>query len=133
MDKHEREELEAAGFTIGNTADFLELTDEESRVIELRIGIGRAIRRLRQDRKLTQVQLAKLLKTSQARVARIELGLPGVSLDQMFLGLFAIGGTLGDVDLTAQPDGRFAIEAKSVRKTRAPVSKTAKSETHRKP
>ncbi len=115
MVKHERGVLEAAGFAIGDAADFLQLTDEESRVIDLRIGIGRAIRRLPQNRKLTQVQLAKMLKTSQSRVARIELGLPGVSLDQMFLGLFAIGGTLADLDFVAEKSGLGAAEIEGTR------------------
>ena len=41
--------------------------------------------------------MARLLKTSQSRVARIEAGASDVSLDLMFKGLFALGGTTKDV------------------------------------
>jgi hypothetical protein len=37
MNKREREALEAAGFRIGDAEDFLELTDEERRLVELRV------------------------------------------------------------------------------------------------
>ncbi len=37
------------------------------------------------------------LKTSQPQIARMESGATDVSLDQMFHGLFALGGTIRDV------------------------------------
>ena len=36
MNNEERQALEAAGFRVGTVAEFLELTDEESRLVELR-------------------------------------------------------------------------------------------------
>jgi transcriptional regulator with XRE-family HTH domain len=78
-------------------ADFLGLSDEEMRLVELRVALSRAVRRRRQQRNMTQQQLATRLKSSQSRDAKIEAGSSDVSLDLMFRSLFAIGGGLADV------------------------------------
>jgi predicted XRE-type DNA-binding protein len=97
MDKATIQSLEAAGFRIGDAEDFLELSDEERRMVALRVAISRAVRSLRETQKLTQKQLADKMKSSQSRVAKIEACAPGVSLDLMFSGLFALGGKLEDL------------------------------------
>ncbi len=103
MDKEKRKALEAAGFRIGDVKDFLGLTQEERRLVELRVAVSRAVRRLRERRHLTQQQLAAKLKSSQSRVARIEAGAADVSLDLLFRGLFAVGGGLADLTAHAKP------------------------------
>jgi predicted transcriptional regulator len=65
-------------------------------MIELRVAVCREIRRKRGEQHLSQKQLAQKLKSSQSRVAKIEVGV-GVSLDLMFRALFALGGKLADV------------------------------------
>ena len=97
MDRQKREALEAAGFRFGDAEDFLQLTDEERQVVELRVQLSRVIRRLRESTRLTQQQLARKLKSSQSRVAKIEAGAEDVSLDLMFKSLFALGGRLSDI------------------------------------
>ncbi len=97
MDERERAALEAAGFRIGDAEDFLELTDEERRLVELRVAVSRAVRARREEQGLTQEQVAKKLKTSQPRVAMIEAGASAVSLDSMFRGLFVLGGSVNDL------------------------------------
>jgi hypothetical protein len=97
MDKRKQQALEAAGFWVGDAEDFLELTAEERQFVALRVAVSRAVRRLRQERRLTQQQLAVKLKSSQSRIAKIEAGAGDVSLDLLFRSLFAVGGDLGDV------------------------------------
>ena len=96
MDKKKREKLEAAGWRIGDAADFLGLTEEEQRLVELRLAVSRAVRERRQKLNMTQSQVAAKMKSSQSRVANIEAA-AGVSLDLMFSGLFALGGSLADL------------------------------------
>jgi DNA-binding XRE family transcriptional regulator len=98
MDKEKRKALEAAGWRFGDAADFLNLTEEERQLVELRLAISRAIRWRREEQHLTQQQLAVKLKSSQSRVAKIEAGLPDVSLDLMFRALFSLSGNLRDLD-----------------------------------
>ena len=97
MDMQKRKALEAAGFRFGDAADFLELTEEERRLVELRVNLAQAIRRRRELSALSQKQVAARIKSSQPRVAKIEAAAPDVSLDQMFRGLFAVGGTVEDL------------------------------------
>jgi ribosome-binding protein aMBF1 (putative translation factor) len=97
MDANKRQRLEAAGFRVGDAGDFLDLTDEERGMVELRLAVARAVRRRREARQMTQEQLAKAMKSSQSRVAKLEAAAAGVSLDQMFRGLFALGFKLEDL------------------------------------
>ena len=97
MEKAKRKALEKAGFQVGDAEDFLGLTAEECRLVELRVAVCRAVRRLRERRHLTQQQLATKLKSSQSRVAKLEAGATDVSLDLLFRGLFAVGGKLADL------------------------------------
>src|SRR5260370_1032621 len=102
MDKKKRSALEAARFRVGDAEEFLGLTEAERRLVDLRVKLSRTIRRLRQEQNLTQKQLAAKLKSSQSRVAKIELGAADVSLDLLFRGLFALDGTLPDLNVRAK-------------------------------
>lgn len=97
MDKKTRDRLTAAGFRIGDAADFLGLSDEERQLVELRVEVSKAIRRRRREHSLSQKQLAVKLKSSQSRVAKIEAAASDVSLDLSFRALFAAGGNLKDL------------------------------------
>jgi DNA-binding XRE family transcriptional regulator len=96
MDRKKREALEAAGWRFGDAADFLELSEDERREVDLRVALCRAVRRMRQEQHVTQEQLAVKLESSQSRVAKIEAGVD-VSLDLMFRAFFALGGRLMDL------------------------------------
>jgi ribosome-binding protein aMBF1 (putative translation factor) len=97
MKRAKKKLIEAAGFRVGDAGDFLGLSDQERQIVELRVSLSRAVRRARQKHNLTQQQLAERLASSQSRVAKLEAGASGVSLDLLFRGLFAAGGTLADV------------------------------------
>ena len=100
MDTRTRKAIEAAGFRFGDAADFLDLTEEERMLVELRVKLAQAIRRRREESDLSQKQVAARIKSSQPRVAKIEAAAADVSLDQMFRGLFAVGGTVEDLVAT---------------------------------
>ena len=59
MDAKKRKRLEAAGFRIGSAAEFLDLTPEESALIEMRLALSRALRSRREAAGLTQGGLAR--------------------------------------------------------------------------
>jgi DNA-binding XRE family transcriptional regulator len=108
MEREKRKALEAAGFRVGDAGDFLGLTEEGCRLIELRLAVSRAVRERREKHALTQQQLAAKLKSSQSRVAKIEAGARDVSLDLSFRALFAAGGDLADVVGAGQRRNRAA-------------------------
>src|SRR4051794_38478794 len=101
MDQQKRKRLEADGWRFGDAEDFLELTEEERGFVELRLQLSRAIRQRREALHLTQQQLAEKLKSSQSRVAKLEAGASGVSLDLLLRGYYAVGGRLAILNDTA--------------------------------
>ncbi len=120
MNKTKRQAVTAAGFRVGDAEEFLELTEEERRLVELRVVLSRTVRRLREDQSLTQQQLADRLQSSQSRVAKLEVGASDVSLDLLFRGLFAMGGGLSD--LKSPTRGRASNKKTAVTPKAKPVS-----------
>jgi DNA-binding XRE family transcriptional regulator len=97
MDRVKKKRLEAAGWRVGSTADFLELTPEEVQLVEMRLALSAKLREVRQRRHWTQTALAKRLGSSQSRVAKMEAADPSVSLDLLVRGLLVVGATRRDI------------------------------------
>jgi DNA-binding XRE family transcriptional regulator len=97
MEKRKKKRLEAKGWRVGTASEFLGLSDEESRYIELKLALSEHLRKRRLSRRLTQEQLAKLLSSSQSRVAKMEAGDPSVSLDLLVRSLLALGTSERDL------------------------------------
>ena len=91
MDKKKKKKLESKGYKVGSAEDFLGLSTQESEYIELKLALSQALAKRRKRKKLTQAQLAKVLKSSQSRVAKIEKGDPSVSVDLLVKSLLAMG------------------------------------------
>lgn len=94
MDSNKRKALVAAGWTVGDAADFLELNEEERQLLDARMQLAAAIRQARASSNLSQKELGQRLSTSQPRVAKIERAAPDVSLDQLVRAFVAAGGNL---------------------------------------
>ena len=94
MDATKRKTLEAAGWKVGDAADFLGMSDEERQLLDTRVELALAIRRQREFLHLSQKQLGAILKTSQPRVAKIERAASDVSLDQLVRAFTAAGGRI---------------------------------------
>ncbi|MBA3579814.1 MAG: helix-turn-helix domain-containing protein [Gemmatimonadaceae bacterium] len=97
MKKAKRNSLEARGWRVGSVAEFLVLSAEDAALVETKLALSGALRARREAKKLTQQQLAKLLKSSQSRVAKMEAGDPSVSVDLLLKGLFALGANPREV------------------------------------
>ena len=93
MRKEKKKRLEAKGWRVGTAKDFLGLTDEESAYIELKIRLAEGLRQRRQEKGLSQVDLAAKLQSSQSRVAKMEAGDPSVSLDLLIRSLITLGAS----------------------------------------
>ena len=94
-DKHRR--LERAGWKIGDTADFLQLSDEERRFIETKLALAAGLRHLRERQGLTQTDVARRIGSSQSRVAKMEVADRTVSTDLLLRSLFRLGANRRDV------------------------------------
>jgi DNA-binding XRE family transcriptional regulator len=103
MDKTKWERLKQKGWKEGDVAEFLDLSPEEAAFVEIKLRLADAVRSLRGQSGLTQVQLAERLGSSQSRVAKIEAGDPSVSLDLLTRSLLALGASRKEI---AQALGR---------------------------
>jgi ribosome-binding protein aMBF1 (putative translation factor) len=97
MKPTKRTRLERAGWRIGTAAQFLGLTLEEQRFVELKLALAGGVRQLRERRGLTQGDLAKRLGSSQSRIAKMEAADASVSLDLLMRSLLSIGATTNDI------------------------------------
>jgi ribosome-binding protein aMBF1 (putative translation factor) len=94
MKTAKRKALEAAGWKLGDAADFLKMSDAVRQVLDARVKLARAVRRGREARHLSQKALGIKLGTSQPRVAKIERAASDVSMDQLMRAFAAVGGRI---------------------------------------
>jgi DNA-binding XRE family transcriptional regulator len=99
MKNDKLERLQAGGWKVGNTEDFLQLNKDEARLVALKLSLISAVKKSRIKRKLSQVDLAQRMKSSQSRIAKIEAGDPSVSLDLIVRALIASGATTRDIQV----------------------------------
>ena len=97
MRKAKQERLKAKGWQIGSADDFLDLTPDQSAYVDLKLRLSDSLRKRRAQEKLSQEELAKLVKSSQSRVAKMEAGDPTVSLDLLIKTLLAMGASDSDI------------------------------------
>src|SRR5512145_2187492 len=97
MRKSKRERLEAKGWKVGTAQELLGLSNEESAYVELRLRLADSLRLRRQKHNLSQTELARLIHSSQSRVAKMEGGDPTVSIDLMIRSLLALGASTRDL------------------------------------
>ncbi|MGN6732324.1 MAG: helix-turn-helix domain-containing protein [Candidatus Binatia bacterium] len=93
MRKQKQKQLGAKGWKVGTVKQFLGLSDEESAYIELKIKLAAGLKQRRQQKGLSQLDLAAKLQSSQSRVAKMEAGDPSVSLDLLIRSLISLGTT----------------------------------------
>jgi hypothetical protein len=86
-----RQKLERNGWRVGTAVDFLGLSAEESAYIEMKLALSETLREEREKKKLSQVQFARLIASSQSRVAKMEAADSSVSMDLLVKSLLALG------------------------------------------
>ena len=91
MKKSVREKIQKSGYKVTDVKDFLGLSDEEMAVIDLKISLIQKLREVRKACGVTQKELAKLMGSSQSRVAMLEGGASEVSLELICKALFTLG------------------------------------------
>ena len=91
VDKRKR--LEARGWKVGNVQEFLGLSDQEAAFIELRLRLAKGLKARRNARGLSQIELARAVRSSQSRVAKMEACDPTVSMDLLVRSLLALGAS----------------------------------------
>ena len=92
MDEVKQARLEAKGWKVGTVTEFLDLTPEEAALIEIKLALSKSLRE-RREKRMTQVELAERMHSSQPRIAKAEGGDRSVSLDLLMRAMLATGAT----------------------------------------
>jgi hypothetical protein len=90
MEEAKRKRLEQVGWKSGSIAEFLELTPEDTVLVEIKLALSCYLKERRQHT-MTQVELAKKINSSQPRIAKAEDG--EVSIELMIRAMLATGVT----------------------------------------
>ena len=93
MNAAKRKRLEKAGWKVGTAQEFLNLSSEEAAYVEVKLNLAKVLSNRRKSLRLTQLAVAKKIKSSQSRVAKMEAGDPSVSIDLLVRSLIALGET----------------------------------------
>ncbi len=86
-----QKKLEEAGWKIGSTDEFLGLSPEESILVDIKLALAFRLKKLRTKRQMTQTDLAKLIGSSQSRIAKMENADASVSVDLLVRSLASLG------------------------------------------
>ena len=97
MDKATKKKLEAAGWTTGDAQEFLGLTDAESAFVDMKLALAADLRARRLEKHLNQTQVARIIGSSQSRVAKMEAADASVSVDLLIRALLKLGAQRRDV------------------------------------
>jgi len=100
MRRSKKQRLEKKGWRVGSVQDFLGLSEEEAAYVELRLRLADSLKHRRRKQNLTQTALAKRIRSSQSRVAKMEGGDATVSLDLLIRSLLALGASSRDLART---------------------------------
>jgi DNA-binding XRE family transcriptional regulator len=108
MKASKRKKLEAAGWKVGSASEFLELSDAEAMLVNMKLALTKKVKELRQSKKITQNDLAKLIGSSQSRVAKLETADRSVSMELLVRSLATLGvsrsqiGTIAGAGVTTR-------------------------------
>ncbi|QDT60160.1 helix-turn-helix protein [Stieleria bergensis] len=97
MKPSKRKKLEAAGWKVGSASDFLELSDAEEMLVNIKLSLASKVKELRIKRKITQQQFAKLLGSSQSRIAKLEQADRSVSVELLLRSLVTLGASRSQI------------------------------------
>ncbi len=106
MKQTKRDRLRRAGWAVGSAAEFLGLSKAEAALVDLKLTLSQKLRERRARTRLSQAQLARLLGSSQSRVAKMEAGDPSVSIDLLVRSLLAIGATRRELAAAIAQEGK---------------------------
>ena len=91
MNKAKKAKLEKKGWKLGSADEFLGLSAEEAAYIEMKLALSEKLREKRVRKRLSQAAFARIIHSSQSRIAKMEAGDPTVSIDLLVKSLLALG------------------------------------------
>src|SRR5688572_20338287 len=103
-----RKKLEDRDWKVGSANEFLGLSPDEVAYIEMKLALSNSLKMRRLKNNLSQVELARAVKSSQSRIAKMEAGDPSVSIDLLMKSLLAMGASPKELARTISMAARAA-------------------------
>ena len=97
MDKAKKNKIESNGWKVGDIDQFLGLDAAEMAIVEMKMALAKTLIEKRKQSKISQINMAKLIGSSQSRVAKIEKADPTVSIELMLKSLLSLGTTKKEI------------------------------------
>ena len=116
MKASKQKKLEAAVWKVDSASEFLELNDAEWMLFNMKLALARTIKDLRQSKRITQSDLARLIGYSQSRVAKLETADRSVSMELLVRSLATRGASRAQIGKIVGT--RVATQKKPTRKNR---------------
>lgn len=91
MKEAKKKILEANGYKVTDSADWLGLSKEEAQLVEMRAALAQELEKVRRAKGITQAELARRVGTKQSGVARMLNNPDTTTLDSLIKGLIAMG------------------------------------------
>jgi len=91
MTEAKRKKLEANGYKVTDSAEWLGLTREESQLVDMRVALAQELERVRKAKGMTQAELARRVGTKQSGIARMINNPDTTTMDNLIKGLIALG------------------------------------------
>ena len=97
MKEAKKKILEANGYKVTDSADWLGLSKEEAQIVDMRVALAQELERVRKAKGITQAELARRIGTRQSGVARM-LNNPDTStMDNLIKSLIALGEPISKI------------------------------------
>ena len=91
MKEIKRKKLEENGYKVIDSAEWLGLSSEEAKLVDIRVALAEELERVRKEKGITQAELARKVGTKQSGIARMINNPDACSMDNLIKGLIALG------------------------------------------
>lgn len=97
MTEAKKKILEANGYKVTDSAEWLGLSKEEAQIVYMRVALAQELEKVRRAKGITQAELARRIGTKQSGVARM-LNNPDTStMDNLIKSLIALGEPISKI------------------------------------
>ena len=97
MTEKKKKMLEATGYRVVDSADWLGLSNEEAQIVDMRVALAQELERVRKAKGITQAELARRVGTKQSGVARMINNPDTSTMDNLIKGLIALGEPISKI------------------------------------
>ena len=94
--------LERAGWKTTTVQEFLGLSDDDMVIIEVKVALAKRLKQQRARTGMSQVEVAKIVRSSQPRVAKMEAADKSVSIDLLVKALVRTGVSIQEIGRSLQ-------------------------------